>query len=546
MKKFTVLLVALMMLFALAACTANKDAGSEKKDDGKGKSGEKTEKVEKVLNLNNGQEPTSFDPPIGFDAVSWNSLNNLMEGLTRLDETHQPKEATAEKWDVSADGKTYTFHIRDNAKWSNGDDVTADDFVFAWKRLLDPNTSSPAAFLAYFIEGGEAYNNGEGSADNVKVKAVDKKTFEVTLISPQAYFLSVISNPCFFPINEKVAKENPKWFAEANTFVANGPFKLAEWNHDSDLTMVKNDNYWDVKNVKLDKVHWAMVDDKNTEYQMFTTGELDTSDVPPELAEKLFKEGDVKVEDQAGEYFYRFNVTKAPFQNENIRKAFALAVDQKQMVELVTKNQEKPAYGFVSYGFKDPDGNDFREKSGDLIKTDVAKAKDLLKKGMEEEKYTKLPEVTLTYSTSDQHKKIAEALQQMFKENLGVDVKLANMESSVFATDQKALKFQFSRSSFLADYADPINFIENFITGSPMNRTGWSNKEFDQLIKDAKLEKDEKKRYEMMYKAEKILLDAAPIVPIHFYNQVYLQNKNVTGIVRHPVGYLELKGADKK
>ncbi|WP_285858265.1 peptide ABC transporter substrate-binding protein [Neobacillus niacini] len=543
MKKITAILAAVMMLFALAACTATKEAGKEPKDEGKG--GEK-EKVEKVLYLNNGQEPTSFDPPIGFDAVSWNSLNNLMEGLTRLDESHQPKAATAKNWDVSDDGKVYTFHIRDDAKWSNGDDVTADDFVFAWKRLLDPNTGSPAAFLGYFIEGAEAYNNNEGSADDVKVKAVDKKTFEVTLISPQAYFLSVISNPCFFPINEKVAKENPQWFAEASSFVANGPFKLAEWNHDSDFTMVKNDKYWDAKNVKLDKVHWAMVSDTNTEYQMFTTGELDTSDVPGELADKLFKEGNVKVEDQAGQYFYRFNVTMKPFQNENIRKAFALAVDQKQMVELVTKNQEKPAYGFVSYGFKDPAGNDFRKQNGDLIKTDVAKAKELLKKGMEEEGYATLPEVTLTYSTLDTHKKIAEALQQMFKENLGVDVKLANMESSVFAADQKALKFQLSRSSFLADYADPINFLENFITGSPMNRTGWSNAEFDQLIKDAKLEKDEKKRYEMMYKAEKILLDAAPIIPIHFYNQTYLQSKEVTGIVRHPVGYLELKWADKK
>ncbi|WP_312470098.1 peptide ABC transporter substrate-binding protein [Neobacillus sp.] len=543
MKKFTTMLIAVMMLFALAACTANKDAGSERKDDGKGKTNEKTEKV---LYMNNGQEPTSFDPPIGFDAVSWNSLNNLMEGLTRLDESHQPKAATAKNWDVSKDGKTYTFHIRDNAKWSNGDDITAEDFVFAWKRLLDPNTGSPAAFLAYFIEGGEAYNNGKGSADDVKIKAVDKKTFEVTLISPQAYFLSVISNPCFFPINEKVAKENPKWFSEASTFVANGPFKLADWKHDSEFTMVKNDKYWDAKNVKVDKVHWAMVDDPNTEYQMYTTGELDTSPVPAELADKLFKEGDVKVEDQAGEYFYRFNLTKEPFQNENIRKAFALAVDQKQMVEHVTNNKEKPAYGFVSYGFKDPDGKDFRKKNGDLIKTDVAKAKELLKKGMEEEKYTKLPEVTLTYSTSDTHKKIAEALQQMLKENLGVDVKLANMESNVFAQDQKALKFQLSRSSFLADYADPINFIENFITGSPMNRTGWSNAEFDQLIKDAKHEKDEKKRFEMMYKAEKILFSAAPIIPIHFYNQVYLQNKQVTGIVRHPVGYLELKWADKK
>ncbi|MED3624101.1 peptide ABC transporter substrate-binding protein [Neobacillus thermocopriae] len=542
MKKLISLVAVVMMVFALVACTANKDAGSEPQKEGK--DGKK--KSEKVLYLNNGQEPTSFDPPIGFDAVSWNALNNLMEGLTRLDENHEPQPAIAEKWDVSEDGKTYTFHIRKEAKWSNGDEVTANDFVYAWKRLLDPNTGSPAAFLAYFIEGGEAYNMGTGSAEDVKVKAVDEKTFEVTLISPQAYFLSVISNPCFFPINEKVAKENPEWFAEADTFVSNGPFKLAEWNHDSDFTMVKNDQYWDAKNVKLDKVHWAMVSDPNTEYQMYTTGELDTSDVPAELADKLFAEGNVKIEDQAGQYFYRFNVTMEPFQNKNIRKAFALAVDQKQMVELVTKNKEKPAYGFVSYGFKDPSGKDFRETNGDLIKTDVEKAKELLKKGMEEEGYTKLPEVTLTYNTLESHKKIAEALQQMFKENLGVDVKLANMESSVFASEQKALKFQLSRSSFLADYADPINFLENFVTGSPMNRTGWSNAEFDQLIKEAKMEKDEKKRYEMMYKAEKILMDEAPIIPIHFYNQVYLQNKDVTGIVRHPVGYLELKWADKK
>lgn len=543
MKKLMIMLAAIMLLFSLSACTANKDAGSEPKDNGKEKT---ADKGEKVLYLNNGQEPTSFDPPIGFDAVSYNALNNIMEGLTRLDESHEPQPATAEKWDISQDGKTYTFHIRENAKWSNGDDVTADDFVYAWKRLLDPNTGSAAAFLGYFIEGGEEYNDGKGSADDVKVKAIDKKTLEVTLVSPQAYFLSVIANPCFFPINEKVAKDNPNWFNEASTFVSNGPFKLAEWNHDSDFTMVKNDQYWDVNNVKLDKVHWAMVDDPNTEYQMFTTGELDTTDIPAELADKLFKEEDVKIEDQAGLYFYRFNVTKEPFQNKNIRKAFALAVDQKQMVELVTKNQEKPAYGFVSYGFKDSQGNDFREKNGDLIKTDAAKAKELLKKGMEEEGYSKLPEVTLTYNTLDEHKKIAEALQQMFKENLDVDVKLANLESSVFVEDQKALKFQFSRSSFLADYADPINFLENFITGSPMNRTGWSNKEFDQVIKAAKHEKDEAKRYEMMYKAEKILLDEAPIVPIHFYNQPYLQNKDVTGIVRHPVGYLELKSAEKK
>jgi dipeptide transport system substrate-binding protein len=542
MRKFLSLLLAGVLLFVMAACTANENAGKEtdSKDDGK----KEEESAEKVLYLNNGQEPTSFDPPIGFDSVSWTALNNLMEGLTRLGKDHEPEAAIAEKWDVSEDGKTYTFHIREDAKWSNGDPVTAGDFEFAWKRLLNPDTGSSAAFLGYFIEGGEAYNNGEGSADDVKVKAVDDKTFEVTLVSPQAYFLSVITNPAFFPINEKVAAENPKWFAEAESFVGNGPFKLTEWEHDSHFVMEKNDQYWDAGTVKLDKIHWAIIDDTNTEYQMYQSGELDVSDVPSELSEQLL--GEAKVEDQAGDYFYRFNVNMEPFQNLNIRKAFAMAVDQKQIVDFVTKNGEKPAYGFVSYGFADPSGKDFREASGDLVKTNVEEAKALLEKGMKEEGYDKLPEVTLTYSTDDTHKKIAEALQQMFKENLGVEVKLANMEWNVFSEEQKALKFQLSRSSFLADYADPINFLENFQTGHSMNRTGWSNEKFDQLIKDAKNEADEAKRFELMYEAEKILFEEMPIIPIHFYNQVYLYNDAVSGIVRHPVGYMELKWADKK
>ncbi|MDK7668572.1 peptide ABC transporter substrate-binding protein [Cytobacillus oceanisediminis] len=542
MKKFLSLLLAGVLLFVMAACTANENAGKEtdSKDDGK----KEEESAEKVLYLNNGQEPTSFDPPIGFDSVSWSALNNLMEGLTRLGQDHAPEAAIAEKWDISEDGKVYTFHIREDAKWSNGDPVTAGDFEFAWKRLLNPDTGSSAAFLGYFIEGGEAYNNGEGSADDVKVKAVDDKTFEVTLVSPQAYFLSVITNPAFFPINEKVATENPKWFAEAESFVGNGPFNLTEWEHDSHFVMEKNDQYWDAETVKLDKIHWAIIDDTNTEYQMYQSGELDVSDVPSELSEQLL--GEAKVEDQAGDYFYRFNVNMEPFQNLNIRKAFAMAVDQQQIVDFVTKNGEKPAYGFVSYGFTDPSGKDFREVSGDLVKTNAEEAKALLEKGMEEEGYDKLPEVTLTYSTDDTHKKIAEALQQMFKENLGVEVKLANMEWNVFAEEQKALKFQLSRSSFLADYADPINFLENFQTGHSMNRTGWSNEKYDQLIKDAKNEADEAKRFELMYEAEKILFEEMPIIPIHFYNQVYLYNDAVSGIVRHPVGYMELKWADKK
>lgn len=543
MKKFWSLFMIAMLAFVLAACTTT-DSSSDTKDEGK--ADEPTTEEKKILYLNNGDVPTSFDPPKGFDAVSYNALNNLMEGLLRLNQNHEAEAAIAKDWTVSEDGSVYTFNIREEAKWSNGDDVTASDFVYSWTRLLEPERAYPSAFLGYLIKGAEEFNTGTGSADQLGLKAVDAKTFEVTLTSPQAYFLNVITSPAFFPVNEKVDKENPEWFNSAETFVSNGPFKLASWDKASSFKFEKFAEYWDANTVVLDEVHWAMVNDGTTEYQMFQNGELDQSDVPSELSEQLHAEGKVLVEPQAGLYFYRLNVTKEPFQNEKIRKAFALAINQQEIVEFVTKQKEEPAYGFVSTGLLDDKGNDFRETNGDLIKTDVEAAKKLLAEGMAEEGYTTLPAVSLTYNTNDTHQKMAEAIQQMIKQNLGVDLTLENMESAVFAEKAAALEFQFNRGSFLADFADPVNYLESFQTGHSMNRTGWSSSKYDELIKAAKAEADEPKRFAALYEAEKILMDEVPVIPVHFYNSSYLLNDKVTGLVYHPVGFLELKWADKK
>ncbi|WP_284138959.1 MULTISPECIES: peptide ABC transporter substrate-binding protein [unclassified Virgibacillus] len=543
MKKFLVFLMTVFAVFVLVGCTATKDAGKEPNDE-EGKDAK--ESTEKILKLNNGTEPKSLDPSIGFDAVSWDPLNNLMEGLTRLNKDHVAEPATAEKIDVSEDGKTYTFTIREDAKWSNGDPVVAKDFEFAWKYMLDPANASEAAFLGYFIEGAEAFNNGEGKADDVKVTAKDDKTLEVVLTAPTGFFPDLLTNPAFFPINHKVAAETPDWHAEADTFVSNGPFKLESWDHDVEMVFAKNDQYWDKGAVKLDKVHFAMVNDSNTQYQMFESGDLDTASIPAELSDQLIDGENVFIGDYGGLEFYRFNVKEEPFQNKKIRKAFAYAVNRENIAEYVVKNGVEPAFGFVSPGFKGPDGKDFREKNGDLVTFDAEKAKQLLEEGMKEEGYEKLPPITLSYNTSDTNKAVAEELQNMYKETLGVEVSLENQEWNVFSEAQKALELQFSRSSFINDYSDPINFLESFITDSYMNRTGFSSKAYDELIAKGKTESDEEKRWEYMYEAEKMLAEEMIIMPIRYYNTVVLEAEGVSGILRHPVGYFDLKYADKQ
>ncbi|GAA0354999.1 peptide ABC transporter substrate-binding protein [Bacillus horti] len=548
MKKRQLGFLLLLLIFALvvAACSSDDASTEENPNEGQNETGQEQEPSTepKVLLLNNGREPTSLDPPIGFDAASYNLINNFMEGLTRLGADHTPEAGIAEDWDISEDGRVYTFYIRENANWSNGDPVTAHDFEFAWKRFIDPETASPAAFLANLIEGAEGFNSGEGTVDDVMVTALDDKTLEVTLTSPQSYFLNVITNPPFFPVHKETVEGNENWHAEASTIHSNGPFKLTQWDKDSQIIIEKNEHYWDTNQVKLDQVVWKMVNDSNTSYQMYTSGELHTSDVPADLSEQLFANGEVNVEDSSGTMFFRFNVTEEPFQNVNIRRAFSMAVDRQQIIDYVIKGQQRAATAFVSYGFTDAQGDDFREKGGDLISFNLEEAKQLLEQGMAEEGYTALPEITLSYNNTDINHRIAQALQEMLRQNLGVEVNLTSQEGAVFLAAQRALELQFSRSSFIPDFGDPINFLESFITGSSMNRTGWSHAEYDSLIAEAYQEADDARRFELLHRAESILFEESPIIPLYFYNTIYLQADDVKGIVRHPVGYLELKWAD--
>lgn len=548
MRKWLFIIVTFLFILFITACTAGEDAGKETTaNDGKNSSEQTGDNNtgEKVLYLNNAEEPTSFDPSMGFDSVSWDPLNQIMEGLMRLDEDFKPQEAMAESYEVSEDGLTYTFTLRD-AQWTNGDPVTSDDFVYGWLHMLDPETASYSAFLgANYIEGAEAYNEGEAETEDVGIKAIDDQTLEVRLVYPLDSFLGLITLPTFFPINEKIATENDKWYAEADTFVGNGPFKMTGWNHDENIIMTKNEDYWDADNVLIDGIEWAMVNSDNTEYQMYQTGELDVSGIPTEMVDQLLDDPEAIIYDLAGTQFYRFNVTKEPFTNKKIRQAFTLALDPDDIVEYIVKTGNKVARGFVSYGFTGPDGKDFRETQGDLVEFDPEKAKNLLKEGMEEEGWDTLPDVVLSYNTDDVLKDVAETIQDQLKENIGIEVTLENSEWNVFRDEQADLKLQFSRSTFGHDYADPINALENFTTSNTvMNRTGWSNEEYDDLLKEARKEADSEKRWDLLLEAERVLIDEAPLLPLYFYNGSVLQKENVKNIVRPPVGSIELKYAE--
>ncbi|TXK71473.1 peptide ABC transporter substrate-binding protein [Paenibacillus sp. N3.4] len=498
-------------------------------------------KASAALRSNLKAEPVSLDPPKAYDPVAFEVLYNTLEGLVRLDDKHMIIPAMATKWEITDNGKKYTFHLRDS-KWSNGDPVTAYDFEISWKRMVDPKNGFPASFLAFVIAGAEDFNKGKGTVDNVKVKALDDKTLEVVLKAPSGYFLSMITTPVFAPVNKK-SVENPNWSAEAATIVSNGPFKLTEWTHNQSIKAVKNDNYWDKNNVKLPAINWVMVNDENTQYQMFKSGNLDNIEsVPKDVKQKLLDSGEAKLAPEAATSFYRLNTAMPPFNNKNIRKAFSLAVNRKLIIDKVVQGKQVPAMGIVPVGFPEPDGKDFRAVGGDYFKdNDLETAKDLLKKGMEESGYKTLPEVTLTYDTNDLNKSVAQVLQEMFKKNLGVDVKLESKEWKVFLDEQRASKHQMSLSTYYADYADPLNFIEIFQTGHPGNRINYSNKAFDELIQKASIEPDEKKRFSIMHDAEKTFFEDMPVLPLFYSTKAYMERPNVKGIIRHPASLIDYK-----
>jgi len=505
---------------------------------------------QKIFKFGNGSEPTDLDPHVVTGVPEHHIISALFEGLVAPHpKTLKPKPAAAESWTISDDLMVYTFKINPQAKWSNGDAVTAHDFEFSWKRILTPTLASEYAYMLYPVKGAEAYNkNKTQDFSTVLAKAVDAQTFKVTLKAPTPYFLSMLFHYSSWPVHPKTIakfgaekKRGTQWTRPAN-IVTNGPFTLKTWELNKVLTVVKNPNYWNASIVKLDGVNFYPVDDNGAEERMFRNGELHvTSTLPVHKIPFYQKKKDprLNISPYLGTYYYRFNVKKAPLNNPKVREALNLSIDRSLITKHVTKAGEMPSFTFT------PPNTAGYTSRYQISKNNLEKAKALLAEAGFKDGVN-FPKLTLLYNTQDNHKKIAEAIQQMWKKNLGIDIELNNQEWKVYLSSVKKGDFDIARAGWIGDYSDPNTFLDMFVTDGGNNQTGWSNKDYDSLIAKAAMTQSTSDRLALFNNAEEILLTELPIMPIYTYTSKYLKSESVVGwesniLDVHPFQHIDLK-----
>lgn len=496
-----------------------------------------------------GEEPQTIDPGKNSSTDGGTYILHAFEGLTRVDKDGNTVKGIAQDWKISEDGLTYTFTLRD-AKWSDGQPVKAQDFEYAWKRALAPETASEYAYQLWYIKNGYEYSNGEAKAEDVAVKALDDKTLEVVLTAPTSYFIDLMHFPTYMPLRQDILeKYGDQWTQKPDTYIGNGPYKMKKWAHDSEIVFVKNENYWDAASLgNIKEIHWRLMSDDAAALSAYEAGELDLVDalIPQAETKNLIDKGIAKVHDMVGTYYIYFNVDKDPLKDVRVRKALALAIDRQFIVDKVTMAGQKPAEGIVPYVVPGADASkDFRTEGGLLVSktAQVEEAKKLLAEaGYPDGKG--FPELEIYYNTQSTHKAIMEAVMEMWKNNLGITVKSPNMEWKVIQDKVNNKDYVLSRMGWIGDYNDPMTFLDMWTSDSSQNNTNWKNAKFDELIKTAKSTDDQSVRMPAMHEAEKIFIEDMPACPIYFYVSVWLENPRVEGHIIDTMGFVYLQYAN--
>ncbi len=477
--------------------------------------------ADQTLRYNLGADPLTLDPQLNSAVDGSHIVNNVFEGLMR-EKDGEVVPAMAESYTVSEDGLVYTFKLRD-ALWSDGQPVTAGDFEFAWKRGADPKTASEYMYIfesANILNAGEIAR-GEKSIDELGVKAIDDKTLEVTLSAPTDYFLGLTGFATLMPVRADLVDSEGAWAKDPATYIGNGPFKMSEYKMGDQIVLVKNENYWNAENVNLEKIVMYMIVDESTAHTKYTAGELDVNEFIPtdEIPTLIAEDPTFYIMPKIGTYYYAFNMNNEAIKDARVRQALSLAINREQIVKEVTKGGQKVAYGFMPEGITDNEGNSFTETAGDYgvnPKGDVEKAKALLAEAGYPDGVG-LPEIEILYNTSESHKLIAEAMQEMWKQNLGINVKLTNQEWAVFQETTNNNAFDsLARRGWIGDYNDPQTMLEIFESDNTQNIGRYNSEAFDTEMQLSR-ETMGAERMEHLYKAHDILMEDMPIVPIYYY-----------------------------
>ena len=551
MKKTKVLSLLLASVMAasilLTGCGSKEEVNDASSSGDTAVAGEEKLAADQVLRINIASNPPDLDPQTCTDSVSYDVLNSVYEGLVRVlaDGTMPEGSGLAESWTVSEDNLKYTFKLRE-ANWSDGSPIKASDFEYAWKRALDPATASQYAYMLYPIKNGKAFNLGQGSKDAVGVKAVDDKTLEVELESPTPYFLSLTAFKTYMPLKEEAQKAaGESYGTDVAKMVFSGPFKITDWQQEQKIILEKNESYWDAANVKLQRIEMDMITDLNTPINLYETGELDGIGVPTEYLAKYRDSEEFMSMSTTSAWYLQFNCKNEYMKNIKIRKAFSMALNRQIFIDNVLANGSLFAGGLVPTGFPGVDGGDFREQSGVHVvdagskgQEAIDEANKLLDEGLKEIGKTRdslKKDVVYLTEDGDIPKKFAQAFQQMWKENLGIELQIESVTFKVKLDKEQKGDFSMGLAGWSADYLDPMTYLDLWITDGGGNKASWSNAKYDELItKASSLVGNE--RYQTMMEAEKILMEELPISPIYFRARNSVQKDYVKGWVRAAFG----------
>ena len=549
MKKALSLVLAAVMAFSLVACNGSSSSTASAGNAGSASGSATASNVTVQI----GPNPESIDPALNSTIDGGNLLITAFEGLLIVDENNQVQPGQAESWEVSEDGLTWTFHLREGLKWSDGTDLDAADFVYTYKRVADPDTAAPYSQTAVGMIAG--YDEAmAGNPDALQVEAPDADTFIVHLSYPCTYFDKLAAFATLSPVQQETIEANgDAWATSPETYISNGPYYMTEWTVGQQIVFSKNPYYkggWDSDKIVTDTLTFLLMEDSTAAYTAYTTGQAQLiKDVPTEEIPSLTKAedgGEFDVDPVMGTYYLTMNDSIEPFNDVNVRKALSLAIDRDYIANTLMQGTYSPAYKLTGPGITDADGSAYMDKSsGEWIPEDYETAKAMAQQALADAGYPNgegFP--TITYPTNDAgyHKAVAEYLQQCYKEVLGINLEIEIVEWSSFTPMRRAGDYEMARNGWSFDYNDPSSMLELFMTGNANNDGQYSNPEFDAMMENTKIA-DKEQRFANLHAAEEIVMADYSMIPVAYYNDFWLQSPDLQGTWHSPYGYWYLQYA---